>query len=692
MKKSTFLNLLFLLLPLFGFSQNEYDTPSEVDSSLWEIDIEDIVVTAQYAPTDRKNALQNIRVITKETIAAQGATNLEQLLQQDANIRIQQDLILGSSLRLLGVGGENIKIMIDGVPVIGRLNGNIDLSQINLNNIERVEIVEGPMSVAYGTDALGGVINLITKKSMIQPHLLTINRQLETRGEQVTNVNMGIGVSENILVQVTAGRDEFDGFDTDTLRSSIWNPKKQWYTEGSVRWNFAQDHYIRYAFSYFDEEVTNLGILRRPIFQPYAFDDVYLTKRFDHRLSHEGTIAKNFYLQNTLAYNDYNRESNTSRIDFDTDKISPLSSDTTAFDAWMMRSVFASKFANFPLNFQVGVDLRYEKGQGERILDVESDQPGRSSIGDYAVFGQLRYQVFPALTLEGGLRVAKNARYDAPLIPAFNLKYQVVKPLTFRASYARGFRSPSLKELFLNFIDINHFIIGNPNLQAETSDNFQANLEFQQKMRAHDFQINANFFYNNINDRIQLFPFLEEDGKLIPVSPEQSAEYAYFNMANSKIRGVNLGLKYQWKFLGFESNLSRVYTFNPISEEFPEVEAYTPATEYSLKGSISIPPSKTQFSIFYRGNDQFISFYPTIVDGEEQSRQRTVPGFTVVDCTIGQSFWNKRIQLTTGIRNLLDTQQVNVIGGGGGTHSSGNSRAISPGRSYFINISLQLGE
>jgi len=127
---------------------------SESDSIEWSIDIEDVVVTAQYAPTDSRNALQEIRTITKETIKRRGANNLEQLLSFETNIRINQDAVLGSSMSLGGIGGQNVKIMIDGVPVIGRLNGNVDLSQINLNQVERVEIVEGPLSVYYGTDAL----------------------------------------------------------------------------------------------------------------------------------------------------------------------------------------------------------------------------------------------------------------------------------------------------------------------------------------------------------------------------------------------------------------------------------------------------------------------------------------------------------------------------------------------------------
>jgi len=79
------------------------------------------------------------------------------------NIRIGQDNILGSSMSINGLSGQNVKVMVDGVPVIGRLEGNIDLSQINMNNVSKIEIIEGPMSTIYGTDALGGVVNIITQ-------------------------------------------------------------------------------------------------------------------------------------------------------------------------------------------------------------------------------------------------------------------------------------------------------------------------------------------------------------------------------------------------------------------------------------------------------------------------------------------------------------------------------------------------
>jgi len=116
--------LLLLGSGFIVFGQNSTDSISMY------LDLDDIVVTAQYAPTDSRNALHKIRTIKREVIEQRGAVTLEQLLNQELNIRISQDLILGSSLSLQGVSGQNVKIMIDGVPVIGRVGDDIDLSQI----------------------------------------------------------------------------------------------------------------------------------------------------------------------------------------------------------------------------------------------------------------------------------------------------------------------------------------------------------------------------------------------------------------------------------------------------------------------------------------------------------------------------------------------------------------------------------
>ncbi|MBL4707249.1 MAG: TonB-dependent receptor plug domain-containing protein, partial [Flavobacteriales bacterium] len=126
--------------------------------------VEDVVVTAQYSPTSVEKSVHKVKVISRQKIENMVAVNLKDVLTNELNIRLSQDNILGSGMSLQGISGQNVKILIDGVPIIGRLDGQIDLNQINLNEVERIEIIEGPFSVNYGSNALAGTINIITKK------------------------------------------------------------------------------------------------------------------------------------------------------------------------------------------------------------------------------------------------------------------------------------------------------------------------------------------------------------------------------------------------------------------------------------------------------------------------------------------------------------------------------------------------
>jgi outer membrane receptor for ferrienterochelin and colicins len=164
-----------------------------------QLELEEVVVTAQYEPIIAEKAIQKIKIIDKQKIEQMGAVNLRDVLTNQLNVRLQQDNILGSGMSCQGVNGENVKILIDGVPVIGRLNGNIDLSQINLNNIERIEIIEGPLSVQYGTNALAGTINLVTKKPNQKKYQIGFTNYYESIGTYNTNLNFSISKSKHLF-------------------------------------------------------------------------------------------------------------------------------------------------------------------------------------------------------------------------------------------------------------------------------------------------------------------------------------------------------------------------------------------------------------------------------------------------------------------------------------------------------------
>ena len=125
----------------------------------------EVVVTAQYSPQRVDKSIYKIDVIGVKQIDQKAANNLSDLFRDELSIRITQDGTFGSNMSIRGLGGEHVKFLVDGVPVIGRMDGNIDLGQLNLNNVDHVEMIEGPMSVIYGSNAIAGVVNIITKEN-----------------------------------------------------------------------------------------------------------------------------------------------------------------------------------------------------------------------------------------------------------------------------------------------------------------------------------------------------------------------------------------------------------------------------------------------------------------------------------------------------------------------------------------------
>ena len=121
---------------------------------------------SQFTPQSLRNSLYKIRVVNQKAIAQKAPSDLQSLLNTEIGVRISNDMALGESdFELMGMSGNNVKVLIDGVPLVDRGSTKQSLSQIDINTIEQVEIVEGPMSVVYGTDALAGVVNIITKKA-----------------------------------------------------------------------------------------------------------------------------------------------------------------------------------------------------------------------------------------------------------------------------------------------------------------------------------------------------------------------------------------------------------------------------------------------------------------------------------------------------------------------------------------------
>jgi outer membrane receptor protein involved in Fe transport len=129
--------------------------------------------------------------------------------------------------------------------------------------------------------------------------------------------------------------------------------------------------------------------------------------------------------------------------------------------------------------------------------------------------------------------------------------------------------------------------------------------------------------------------------------------------------------------------------YNPYSAELPSTPKFTYTHEFN--GSLQWE-HKTGWNagVWLRTNDRFVRYYPEIENGETVARQRIISGFTNMDASVGKSFLKNQLTLQAGVRNLLDVQSAAVTGGSGGAHSGDGAQAVSPGRSIWVRVAVDI--
>lgn len=648
-----------------------------------DISLDEVVITAQYEPTIAEQAIQKTRVIDKEKIQQMGAVNLRDVLSNQLNVRLQQDNILGSGMSVQGISGENVKILVDGIPIIGRLNGNIDLSQINMNNVERIEFIEGPLSVQYGTNALAGTINIITKKSLTRRYTAGLTSYYESIGTYNLTGDVTFAHKRH-SIQASGGRNYFDGWKSteapfyfpkpqlaDSSRFQQWKPKEQYFASAAYQYSFKKLD-IGLKSAYFDEKIINRGYPRAP-YSEDTFDDYYYTTRFDNSAFLKGKISSNWSVNGLAAYNYYNRVKKTVYKDLTTldETISANSSDqdTSSFTLLMSRASFVRALPASKINYELGYDVSYESALGKRI------DASLQYMGDYAAFVTSEIKTTPRLVIKPGLRYSYNTVYKTPLVPSLNVKWAATDNHTLRGSYARGFRAPSIKELYFLFVDINHNIIGNSNLKAEQSDNFSLSYNYNRDINRCRVKFDASLFYNNIFN-------------LITLAQVTATEYSYVNIGKYKTMGFQLGNSLNFKKLVLQTGFNYTGRYNDLSEtnNLPQFN-YSP--EVLANATYKLLRSKTSIAVFYKYNGRMPGY--ALNDGVVS--QTFIAGYSIMDVTLSRFVWKDRINLTLGCKNVFDVKNITSSASGGGVHStSSTSIPLSTGRNYFIKLAFNFSK
>lgn len=654
------------------------DQTIQLQPSPYQLD--QVVVTAQYQPMRSDQVVHQMKVIDRQQMEALGAVNVRDVLRQQVNVRIGQDNILGSSVGLQGLSGQNVKILIDGVPVVGRLNGNIDISQLNLNNIERIEVVEGPMAVNYGTDALAGTINLITRRAEESGFSGAVNAYYESVGQY--NVDGRVSYQQGPhQIRLTGGRNYFDGWRSDhafwgypqrTLadggRVLNWDPKLQYFGRLDYRYQLKKGFIAPYI-EHFDEVITNRGNPRPP-YGITAFDDTYQTDRTNAGWQWQQQLGQQHRFQMVAAFNRFERIKNTWRTDLTnlerTLSTSPGDQDTSRFQVWMSRGQWSRDTDSARWSYELGYEFNIEQAVGARMDD------GVQWQYDLAVFSTAEWRPFSQLTIRPGLRYTYNSAYQAPLIPSLHLLWRE-KGFTIRASYAQGFRAPTLKELYFRFEDINHNIIGNSNLRAEYAHNAQLQFGWKRISAQSGYQLKVSGFYNDITNLITL------------AQSGQGDQFTYTNIG--LFRSMGTQLSFEWQRDQWQTQVQAAYIGQYHPEAVDRVAnpyAFAPQVSAQLQYHLH---DHWQLAGFWQYNGAIPGF---ALNSNDEVVATRVAAFHTVDCTLTGQWWDNRLQWQIGGKNLLDVQQIQITGPAGGVHGGGGGRqSMNWGRSIFTRIAWQ---
>ncbi len=656
--------VLFTLLANLGHAQDLGLDTTQI--------LEPVVVTAQYTSQPQSRSIYKIDVINSKKIHQSGATNLQELLQHELNLNLEQNSVFGSSLSSQGVSKENVKVLIDGIAVIGRLNGIIDLRQIDLSNISQIEIIKGPVSLFYGSDAIGGVLNLITKKSLQPGVNAKLNAYVESTNAIQTSVDLGYAKGKNTY-KVNAGLYHFGGLSTnDAERNLNWEQRLrkhgEWmYNRSMGQWN------LQYQGNISHEKLTSLGDINS---QGKITDTEYFTRRINNAIHLIGKHRKGQHSDLSIAYQDYQRYHDNYNVDPETFEATLSTKDAkeeniAKYNHLGLRYLFGTNDISKPLNYSFGLNTFRETSNGNRILENEK------SFSTVALLSSINFQIKSKLELQPGVRLTWNDTYGTFISPALNVKYVANENNSFNISYARGYRAPSLKELYLNFsvsAGPSTFVIkGNEDLKVEKAHSINLQYTFKKPVGLNNtLKIEPLVFYHHIED-------------LITLSEIQDFARHYININKHESVGGSLNLNYErgsnWSL---STGFSMIGRYNEFTEDFNSDNfLFTPEFTAGINYLWSKP--RITFDLVYKYSGEKEGFF--IDEAGENLIKTAREDFSNMNFSVSRNFIQNKLRIVLGVKNLFDVQDIQTINETGQAHAR-NMQLW--GRSFFLKTNFTI--
>ncbi len=506
------------------------------------LELDPVVVTATVVPTPLSRESASVTVISRQQIEAQKVRNVIDLLRQAPGLHIDQAGARGSVSSVYTRGGDPnfTVVLIDGVKVNDPTNsrgGSFDFSTLNTENIERIEIVRGPLSAVYGSDAMSGAINIITRQGKAKA-----TRKVEVAGGRYEYLRMAADVQGMVGVMdyavsgayVDNGEPvEGSGFENFTLYANLGLPPTD---NMELRW------VVRYANSDSDAFPDDSGGPEFAVLRDVETRDMQeLT--LGMTLVHTPLPWWEYHLQFGL----YNR-----REDVDSPGVAPGVRSPVGIPPNIARNSFwrydLTLHNLFPVTkgvqLAMGAQAQFEDGTSRGSLDFGGFLVPTNfelSRDIWAPFFEVQFSLIPGLLIQGGVRVDFPEGFDTEVSPRFGASYTFdTTGTTLRATWGEGFKLPSFFALAHPFVgEPERRRRGLPDLKPESSESFDVGVT--QVLWEKQLTISVTYFHNAFADPID---FDETQNLLV-------------NRSKVTTKGVELSLGVEpWSTLSFLAHLT----------------------------------------------------------------------------------------------------------------------------------------
>ena len=688
MKKFWLYILTAITTTQFSFAQN--------DTSFNNLD--EVVITATRTERKLGNSAVPVSIISEKTIKQAASLRLNDVLNEQAGLFLTAGF--GTGVQMQGLNPDYTLILINGEPLIGRTAGVLDLNRITVGNIQKIEIVKGPSSSLYGSEAMAGVINIITK----QP--VNNNLDASVRYGTYNTVDANITASAKIkklLLQGFVNSYNTDGYSirpnsVDRTVSPLWRLTNQFQLSYPFTNKTKLTLLARYSYENINNKiaVTNTGVTTYSDGKE-VHNDYNINPTLTHQFSKKVTSSLRLYHSRFKSTQDLNTTTSNTYNDY------------FLQDFYRAENQTDINLSNkFSLN--VGGGYVVENVRSSRYDD--KDNKKQSTVG----FGFIQGEVKPVekLSIIGGFRYDKNSIYASAFSPKIAFHFQPTKILSLNASIGRGFKAPDFRQLYLNFTNTaagSYSVFGV--LEAQTQISKLDQIGLIQSYESDYYNLSAlkpevstginiggklslgktsyvgiNIFRNDIENLI--------DSRLVAYYKSGSQIYSYLNVKNAYTQGVelNIGCKF-YKYFTITSGYQFLLTADKQQvENIKSGNVYTKDANGTVRrmdiseyyGLPNRSRNMANIKLLYEKNSFFINTRAIYRDkwavgdkdgnGVYNANDEFAKGFVQLNLSIGKQFKNG-FGTQAGCDNILDYSDINNL-------------PNMAGRTFYISLNYHL--